>query len=204
MPPSIDASCDGLRWALLLHSERETASLRQPRIARFAGLCKNVAGFAAHPFSMRASPQPIASPPRENIEEETIMSTMIAKIVHISIDRHWTEVYGFASRPENMPLWASGLASGLKQNGEDWIAEGILGTARVRFAARNDFGVLDHRVTLDSGLQVHNALRIVPNGDGCEVMFTLLQLPGMTEEQFAADAAHVLKDLGTLKELMER
>ncbi|NLS15761.1 SRPBCC family protein [Rhizobium sp. P40RR-XXII] len=132
------------------------------------------------------------------------MSTMNAKIVHISIDRNWKEVYGYASRPENMPFWASGLASGLTQDGDEWIAEGPLGTARVRFSPRNDFGVIDHRVTLDSGLQVHNALRIVPNGDGCEVMFTLLQLPGMTEEQFAADAAHIMKDLKTLKELMER
>lgn len=132
------------------------------------------------------------------------MSTMTTKIVHISIDRDWREVYDFASRPENMPRWASGLASGLKQDGEDWIAEGTLGSARVRFAPRNGFGVIDHVVTLESGLQVHNALRIVPNGGGCEVMFTLLQLPGMTGEQFAGDAAHVLRDLTTLKELMEQ
>jgi len=132
------------------------------------------------------------------------MSTMTAKIVHISIDRHWREVYGFAGRPENMPLWASGLASGLEQDGEDWIAKGPLGTVRVSFTPRNDFGVIDHTVTIESGLKVHNALRVVPNGDGCEVMFTLLKLPGMTDEQFAADAAHVLKDLSTLKSLMER
>jgi hypothetical protein len=132
------------------------------------------------------------------------MSTMTAKIVHISIDRHWKEVYGFAGRPENMPLWASGLASGLEQDGEDWIAKGILGIVRVSFTPRNDFGVIDHTVTVESGLKVYNALRVVPNGDGCEVMFTLLKLPGMTDEQFAADAAHVLKDLSTLKSLMER
>ncbi|MGG6895710.1 SRPBCC family protein [Rhizobium sp. BR 315] len=132
------------------------------------------------------------------------MSTMSAKIVHISIDRDWREVYGYASRPQNMPFWASGLAFGLTQDGGDWIAEGTLGAARVRFTPHNDFGVIDHRVTLESGLQVYNSLRIVPNGDGCEVMFTLLRLPGMTEEQFAADAAHVLRDLKTLKELMER
>jgi hypothetical protein len=52
-------------------------------------------------------------------------------------------------------------------------------------------------------MQVQNALRVVPNGDGCEVMFTLLQLEGMTDAQFAADAAHVAKDLATLKNLME-
>ncbi|NTF42200.1 SRPBCC family protein [Rhizobium rhizogenes] len=131
------------------------------------------------------------------------MSTMPAKIVHIPIERDWREVYDFASRPQNMPYWASGLASGLKQEGDDWIAEGILGTARVRFAPQNDFGVIDHVVTLEAGLKVYNALRIVPNGDGCEVMFTLLRLPGMTEEQFASDSAHVLRDLTTLKDLME-
>lgn len=132
------------------------------------------------------------------------MSTMTAKIVHISIDRDWREVYEFASRPENMMLWASGLASGLTQDGEDWIAVGVLGTARVRFAPRNDFGIIDHRVTLESGLQVDNALRIVPNGTGCEVIFTLLQLPGMTGEQFASDTAHVLRDLTTLKKVLEQ
>jgi len=142
--------------------------------------------------------------PMRDIEEEDTMSTMSAKIVHISIDRNWKEVYGYASRPENMPFWASGLASGLTQDGDDWIAEGTLGTVRVHFSPRNDFGVIDHRVTLESGLQVHNSLRVVPNGDGCEVMFTLLRLPGMTEDQFAADAAHIMRDLKTLKELMER
>ncbi|MDK4737713.1 SRPBCC family protein [Rhizobium sp. CB3171] len=132
------------------------------------------------------------------------MSTMTARIVHISIDRHWKEVYGFAGRPENMPLWASGLASGLEQDGEDWVAKGILGTVRVSFTPRNEFGVIDHTVTIESGLKVHNALRVAPNGDGCEVMFLLLKLPGMTDEQFAADAAHIQKDLGTLKSMMER
>ncbi|MGY5776734.1 SRPBCC family protein [Rhizobium sp. LEGMi135b] len=131
------------------------------------------------------------------------MSTMSAKIVHISIDRNWKEVYGYASRPENMPFWASGLASGLTQDGEDWVAEGTLGTVRVRFAPRNDFGVIDHWVTLESDLQVYNALRVVPNGNGCEVMFTVLRLPGMETAQFTSDAAHVMRDLTTLKELME-
>jgi hypothetical protein len=131
------------------------------------------------------------------------MSAMTAKIVHISIERDWQAVYDFASEPANMPQWASGLASGLTPDGPDWIATGTLGTVRVRFAPRNAFGVIDHTVTVGPDLQVQNALRVVPNGDGCEVMFTLLQLEGMTDAQFAADAAHVAKDLATLKNLME-
>src|SRR6478736_4413310 len=131
------------------------------------------------------------------------MSTMPARIIHRSIDRNWRDVYAFAEAPKNMPLWASGLASGLERNGDDWIAEGVLGTVKVSFVPHNEFGVIDHTVTIESGLRAYNALRIVPNQDGCEVMFTLLRLPGMTDEQFEADAAHVARDLDALKSLME-
>jgi hypothetical protein len=133
-----------------------------------------------------------------------MMTTMTAKVVHCSIDRDWQDVYHFAGKPENMPLWASGLATGLDREGEDWVARGVLGTVRVSFVPENPFGVIDHTVTIESGLRVYNALRIVPNGDGCEVMFTLLRQPGMTDEQFAADAEHVEKDLHALKALMEK
>ncbi|MDX3925301.1 MAG: SRPBCC family protein [Shinella sp.] len=133
------------------------------------------------------------------------MTTMQARIVHTGIERPWKEVYAFASKPENMPLWASGLASGLTRDGEDWIGDGgPVGKVRIRFTPPNDHGVLDHTVTMDSGLVVENALRVVPNGDGAEVMFTLLRLEGMDDAAFEADAAHVKKDLATLKALLER
>jgi hypothetical protein len=132
------------------------------------------------------------------------MTVMEARIVHIGINRHWRDVYDYASRPENMPAWASGLASGLVQDGEDWVAQGALGSVRVRFAPRNDFGVIDHLVTMESGLQVNNALRVVANGDGAEVAFTLLKQPDMTDAQFDADSKWVLKDLTELKTLLER
>lgn len=132
------------------------------------------------------------------------MATMPARIIHTSIGRNWRDVYDFAARPDNMPLWASGLASGLEPDGNDWIAHGALGNVRVSFVPANEFGVIDHTVTIESGLRVYNALRIVPNGDGCEAMFTLLRLPGMTDEQFADDAAHIARDLATLKSMMEK
>lgn len=47
-------------------------------------------------------------------------------------------------------------------------------------------------------------MRVVPNGDGSEVVFTLFRQPGMTDEQFAADAAWVAKDLAALKAVFER
>lgn len=131
------------------------------------------------------------------------MTTHEAKIVHTTITRDWREVYAFMAKPENMPRWASGLSSGLTREGDHWLAPGPLGNARVRFVPGNDLGVVDHLVTLEDGTEVHNALRVVPNGDGAEVMFTVLRQPGMSAEQFAEDAGWVEKDLATLKSLME-
>lgn len=133
------------------------------------------------------------------------MTTMAARIVHLSIASPWKQVYDFAHRPENMPLWASGLASGLTRNGDDWLGDGgPIGTIRVRFTPGNDLGVMDHTVTLADGTVVENALRVVPNGDGTEIMFTLLRQPGMDDEAFEADAAHIRKDLESLKVILEK
>lgn len=133
------------------------------------------------------------------------MPTMPARIIHRTIRRDWRAVYDFAASPGEMPRWASGLAAGLTPDGGDWIADGgPIGAVRVRFAPRNPFGVIDHTVTLPDGTVVENALRVVPNGDGAEVMFTLLRLPGMDDDAFAADAAHVARDLDALAEILER
>ena len=131
------------------------------------------------------------------------MTVMASRIIHLSIEHSWKEVYAFASDPERMPQWAAGLASGLTQDGEEWIASGPLGDVRVRFADRNDFGVIDHSVTLPDGLTAYNAFRVTPNGDGAEVAFTLMKLPGMSDADCERDAAMVLADLERLKALVE-
>ncbi len=116
-----------------------------------------------------------------------------------------------ATGARSMPSWPTRKDAALgdrpllraHRDGDEWIAPGPLGNARVRFVVDNEFGVVDHLVTLDNGARVHNALRVVPNGDGAEVMFTLLRQPGMTDAQFAEDAAWVEKDLAALKSILE-
>jgi hypothetical protein len=132
------------------------------------------------------------------------MTPMEAKAVHVSIRRDWRAVYAFAARPENMARWASGLGAGLTRDGADWLADGgPLGQVRVTFVPENDLGVIDHVVNMPSGIRVHNAFRIVPNGDGAEAIFLVTRLPGMSPEQFEEDARHVAADLATLKQIME-
>ncbi|MBW6424673.1 SRPBCC family protein [Rhizobium sp. XQZ8] len=132
------------------------------------------------------------------------MTILPARIIHIGIDRPWREVYAYAADPENLQHWASGLASGLERDGEDWVGDGgPIGKIRVRFVPENPFGILDHTVTMKNGLVVENPIRIMANGDGAEITFLLLKRPDMSDAAFESDAAHVLKDLTTLKNLLE-
>ena len=81
--------------------------------------------------------------------------------------------------------------------------ETATGWMEIEFVPANEFGVLDHVVKLADGQLIQNSIQVVSNGDGSEVMFTLLQLPEMTEEQFEKDAAMVEADLLTLKDVLE-
>ena len=129
------------------------------------------------------------------------------QVQHISthIARKPQEVYAFASDARNLPRWAAGLAgSEVTKSGDEWIMDAPFGKVRVKFAEQNAFGVMDHDVTLESGVTVHNPMRVVPNGEGSEFLFTLIRQPGMSDEQFARDKAAVEKDLHALKDLLER
>lgn len=125
--------------------------------------------------------------------------------ISVYIQRTPNDVYEFASNPENLPRWAAGLASSdIKRVGGAWVAEAPFGTVRIRFVEANSFGVMDHDVELDSGVIVHNPMRVVKNGDGSQFVFTLFRQPDVSDEQFAADARAVETDLRTLKHLLER
>jgi len=125
--------------------------------------------------------------------------------ISVSITRRPADVYEFASDPRNLPRWAAGLArTEVRRDADEWVADAPFGKVRVRFAPRNSFGVMDHDVTLESGVSVHNPMRVVPNGEGSEFVFTLIRRPGMSDGQFAQDKAAVENDLKTLKDLLER
>ncbi|MBI4356016.1 MAG: SRPBCC family protein, partial [Candidatus Omnitrophica bacterium] len=80
-------------------------------------------------------------------------------VQHISIyiDRRPADVYEFASDSRNLPRWAAGLArSEVRQEDDAWVADAPFGKVRIRFAERNRLGVMDHDVTLESGVTIHN------------------------------------------------
>jgi hypothetical protein len=127
-----------------------------------------------------------------------------AKTLSVSIDRSPAEVYDFVVSPENLCLWATAFVHSVKRQGNDWIIETTDGPMAIRFVAHNGLGVLDHYVKLPNGMEILNPMRVLANGAGSEVLFTVFQQDGMSDEQFAQDAGMVERDLITLKSVLER
>jgi hypothetical protein len=119
------------------------------------------------------------------------------------IDANVDEVYAYARDPANLPQWAPGLGSSVEQVNGQWFVETSGGRVGLEFAPPNEYGVLDHNVTLPSGEVIYNPMRVTKNGEGSEVVFALRRMPGMTDEEFARDAAAVSADLARLKQTVE-
>lgn len=79
-----------------------------------------------------------------------------------------------------------------------------MGRVKVKFAEKNKFGGLDHDVTLPSGVKVYNPMRVFPNNNGSELVFTLYRRSDVSDQEFEEDAKAVEKDLRKLKILLTK
>jgi len=130
---------------------------------------------------------------------------MTSRSRHISeeIDRRADEVYEYVSDPAHIPQWASGLGHAVEEVNGEWFLDSDMGRIRVAFVEPNDLGVLDHDVMLPSGQTFTNPMRVLADGDRCEVVFTVRRFPGVSDEDFARDADAVARDLARLKQVLE-
>jgi hypothetical protein len=120
------------------------------------------------------------------------------------IDRPARVVYEYASDPANLAHWAPGLGSSVRLEDGRWLLDAPGGgIAEVVFVPRNDLGVLDHEVNLPDGEIVYIPFRVVADGDGAEVVFTVRRAAGMTDAEFDRDTAAVAADLALLKRILE-
>lgn len=122
----------------------------------------------------------------------------------VRIDRPAAVVYDYVSQPANLPEWAAGLGSSIELVEGRWIAESPLGQVAVAMAEPNPYGVLDHWVTiLDTGERFYNPMRVIADGDGCELVLTLRRQPDVSVADFERDAAAVAADLAAARRLLE-
>jgi hypothetical protein len=135
------------------------------------------------------------------------MTLLRSRTLSVSINCKPKTIYEFVLNLENFPIWAKMACRSIMLLNGEWIAETPQGQAKVRIMERNDLGILDHYVRLLSspnvGEEVFVPMRVVQNGDGSEVVFTIYQLEGMSEEKYAEDLRMVEQDLQNLKSIVE-
>jgi hypothetical protein len=129
---------------------------------------------------------------------------MRARTINTSIKSDPKMVYDFVSNLENLPRWASSTFPSINEVNGEWFVDTPEGQNKVMLAERNNFGILDHHVKSTSGVEVYVPMRVVKNGDGSEIIFTVFQTPEMTDERFAEDIKTVEKDLNQLKIIIEK
>ena len=124
--------------------------------------------------------------------------------ISVPIAREPGAVYAYVADLNNLPRWAATFCRSIRHEGENWVMETSLGIMTIRLAPENDLGVLDHYLTPPGGETIYIPMRVVANGSGSELCFTLFRLPGVSDADYAADDALVRQDLNTLKGLLEQ
>jgi len=130
------------------------------------------------------------------------MMTQKSTVLTVTINRPPAEVSHFVLNPENMPDWAPSFCESIDRQEGDWVINTPNGQMKVRFTEANPYGVLDHHLTAPERV-VYVPMRVVANGSGSEVMFTLYQAPGVTDARLAEHRLMIERDLQTLKRVLE-
>lgn len=130
------------------------------------------------------------------------MMVQRAKTLSISIACPPAQICEFVNNPANLPQWAKGLCKSARPAGDRWLLDTPSGELFFRFVPPNPFGVLDHFVGTPGG-EVYVPMRVIANGEGSELLFTLFQSPALPDAAFAADEKLVAQDLLNLKALLE-
>jgi hypothetical protein len=128
---------------------------------------------------------------------------MESKTVIVSSAASASAIYDYAVDPTHLPRWAGGLCKSVAQFDDRWIVDSPMGPIDFAFAERNPFGVLDHDVVLEDGRRFHNPMRVIPNGEGSEIHFTVFRVVGTPDADFERDAGLVRADLKRLAQIVE-
>src|SRR5918995_503083 len=116
----------------------------------------------------------------------------------ITLPANAEDAFTFLAQPENLPRWAVGFARGIRREGDGWIVETPQGEIPIRIAADATRGTIDFQMRVAPGLEAVAYSRVVPNESGAEYVFTQIQMPGMTDEVFAAQRAALAEELAIL------
>lgn len=128
-----------------------------------------------------------------------------AKAISVGIARPMQQVYDYLSEPANFASWAFVDDARMVSLGQgEWGVETTVGRRIIKFAPRNDFGILTYQARLSLEDAPHLVpMRVLANGEGTELVYVFLRRPGSSKEAFASLIDWVTADVLVLKSILE-
>jgi uncharacterized protein YndB with AHSA1/START domain len=122
---------------------------------------------------------------------------MNAETRSISIAATPAAVHAYLADAQNLPEWAPSFAAAVRPRGEDWVV--IVGDAEIDVAilADRDRGTVDIVSAADHAQGAF--LRVLPNRQGSELLFTLLFAHDTPEQEIDAHMATVENELAAVR-----
>lgn len=119
----------------------------------------------------------------------------------IAIAASPAEVHSYLADPRALPRWAPEFAEEVRQDGDDWIVTTGGGELRFVVPVHPDAGTVDMLAAADprSGLFI----RIVPNWDGSECVFTMVFPPGTPAAAIAGQMLVIDHELAAIRTHVE-
>lgn len=110
------------------------------------------------------------------------------------------KLFEFLIRPENLPRWAVNLASAVRHRDGQCYLVSNAGERELSIRADAATGVVDYGLGANEKTVVVPS-RVVPNGDGCEYLFTVFLRPGLAPEEVERRLGGVRQELEVLRSL---
>jgi ketosteroid isomerase-like protein len=124
-------------------------------------------------------------------------------IKSVDIQAPFERVFGFLANPMNWPQYAVVNLRSASPGENGWFKMITkFGEGEIRVSPIKELGLCDHEWR-DPQAHWTVPARIVANGDGVTVMYTLFQPPVMTDQQFDQAMKDMDIEMNTLREIME-
>jgi hypothetical protein len=123
----------------------------------------------------------------------------------ISIDAPVSAVIDLITDPDEFPRWAAGFARSARADGEDWLVDTGDAEVRLRVRVSHELGTVDYLLA-DAlpGVEIGAFSRVIPNGRGCEFIFTQFLADDIRQPDLEDLQAVVAIELQTVRALCER
>src|SRR5437868_5486607 len=101
-----------------------------------------------------------------------------AKTVFVSLDRDPTGIFEWLASPNRLPEWHKTFCRSITQENQGWIVASPRGPVNIRFKRNDHARLLDLVLQPVSGTEFTTSIRVLPHGEGAEIIATLVQSLG--------------------------